>query len=235
MTDFYFEGHSEGDAEDRSGVSWNELDWKNFLLRQEGEIARFVRLYDSSVAADTERLDSIAQKMGWEPADWSVSDFVDDDLPEDWQEGDEIVEDWDPYTLHRHPVYVVTTGLFFQIRHLWRQSLTSNAVPPNLVATWDFGDALAESERHTLMALQCMDMGDYLLCVVHFKRCLTALNSAMRLLTDLFPCMPEHPNNKEQLLRSAPRLQRDLLQRLFDLREVCLRIIRDCRDEGTGE
>jgi hypothetical protein len=139
------------------------------------------------------------------------------------QMDDEMLDD-EPYTLHRHPVFIVNMGLFFQLRHLWRNSLQQYNGSANALLNWDFSDALGESERHALMAMQCMEMGDFMLCVVHLKRTIKSLNHSMHLLPSLFKRMPE-----------LDGLKHDLLQRIFDLREVALRVMRDCRGSDPRE
>lgn len=230
MTNHNFEGQFEGDWEERGFISWSELDWQRFLQRQEQEIARFLRLYDSANVPDVERLDWIAKQMGWDAEDWSVSDPTDEDEfnAEAWQNQEQPEpadpEDIDPYTVHRHPVFVVSSGLLLQVRYLWRSAL--ERFGPNLqpLQLWDFAQTLHDTDRQVLIAMQCMDMGDLLLCVVHFKRALRGINAAMHILPQLCSGLP--------LLQHT---ETELLKRLFDLREVCLRVIADCRMEDSRE
>lgn len=234
MANYNFEGQPEGDWEDRGNLSWSEVDWQRFLHRREKEIARFLRYYDECPTESIERLDWVARQMGWDSEDWSVSDFVDDDLEDDAEEWDREpheqgggIPDVDPYTLHRHPVYVVCTGLFIQLRYSWRRAVADKREQIDGLLSWDFAESLNEAEKHSLMAMQSMDMGDFLLCVVHLKRSLRGLNLAMSLL----PNLVQRAGANESFLRA-------LNTRLFDLREVCLRVIKDCRDEdrrGSGD
>lgn len=228
MTNFNHEGQPEGDWDDRGNLSWSELDWQKFLHRREKEIARFLQLYDQCPTPSPERLDWVARQMGWDTDDWSVTDFADEDEDdedsgEDWQEiesEDSGTLDYDPYTLHRHPVYVVGTGLFLYLRYTWRRVLTEKKDAVDGLLSWDFAESLNEAEKHCLMALQCMDMGDFLLCVVHMKRALRGINLSMSLLPQLM-----------RLSEGTEALHQGLLARLFDLREVFLRVMQDCRDE----
>lgn len=232
MSYYNYEGQPEGDWDDRGDLSWGELDWQHFLKRQEKEVARFLQFYDQSPAAGLDRLDWVARQMGWDSEDWSVSDLPiegEDDEEEDFQ-GEEWKQessgppspppDDDPYTLHRHPVFVVSTGLLMKIRYIWRGVMQQQQFQLNPLLTWDFSESLSETEKHTLLALQSMEMGDYLLCVVHLKRALRGVNIALSLVPALAPAapIPEH-------------FRRNMLARLFDLREVCLRVIGDCREE----
>lgn len=228
MANSNFEGQPEGDWDDRGNLTWSELDWQQFLHRREKEVARFLKFYDECPAEPTERLDWVARQIGWDTEDWSVSDFADEDddsedEEEDWRSeaGDGgKMSDMDPYTLHRHPVYVVCTGLFLQLRYAWRAVLTERREAIDGLLSWDFAESLSEAEKHSLMAMQSMDMGDFILCVVHMKRALRGINLAMSLLPNLI-----------NLTEGNEAFQNGLFSRLFDLREVCLRVIADCRDE----
>ena len=229
MTNFNFEGQPEGDWDDRGNLSWSELDWQQFLHRREKEVARFLRFYDECPASSVERLDWVARQMGWDTEDWSVSDFVDEDDADSDEEGEAWRAeeddgtgniDHDPYTLHRHPVYVVSSGLFLQMRYTWRQAIAQQTHAVDSLLSWDFAECLNEAEKHSLMAMQSMDMGDFLLCVVHMKRSLRGINLAMSLLPKLV-----------RISGGTDSLQKSLYVRLFDLREVCLRVINDCREE----
>ena len=228
MTNFNFDGQPEGDWDDRGNLSWSELDWQQFLQRQEKEVARFLRIYDECPQGPAERLDWVARQMGWDAEDWSVGDFPEDEEePEPWNpENKDTMDlsDTDPYTLHRHPVYVVCTGLFLQLRYMWRVALKGNDNRMDALLCWDFGESLNEAEKHSLMAMQSMDMGDFLLCVVHLKRALRGLNLAMTFLPGL-----------ASLASGGAPFQQAMSARLFDLREVFLRVMQDCRDEDRRD
>ncbi|MEX0330529.1 MAG: hypothetical protein AB3N64_03815 [Puniceicoccaceae bacterium] len=228
MTNYNFEGQPEGDWDDRGNLSWSEVDWQKFLQRQEKEVARFLRFYDECPLGQSERLDWVARQMGWDSEDWSVSDLPEEDEEgEAWQKSAEDSRehpDSDPYTLHRHPVYVVCSGLFLQLRYLWRTALKSKSGPVDALLCWDYAESLNEAEKHSLMAMQSMDMGDFLLCVIHLKRALRGVNLAMSLL----PSLIESASAGEYFRQS-------MVSRLFDLREVFLRVMQDCRDEDRRD
>ena len=228
MTNFNFEGQSDGDWEDRGNLSWSEVDWQKFLQRQEKEVARFLRFYDECPIGTAERLDWVAKQMGWDSEDWSVSDLPDEDEDsEGWRKSEDDgreLSDLDPYTLHRHPVYVVCSGLFLQLRYLWRTALKSKSSTVDALLCWDYAESLNEAEKHSLMAMQSMDMGDFLLCVIHLKRSLRGINLAMSLLPPLIEA-----SSAGEYFRQA------MFTRLFDLREVSLRVMQDCREEDRRD
>lgn len=220
MTNFNQEGHFEGEWEDRGNTYWGELDWKEFLTRREKETARFLQHYHECPVPPTERLDWVARQMGWDTDDWAVGETGEDpDALEEDFDGAIPPEDDDPYTIHRHPVYVVCSGLFIQLRYTWRCVMTERSAVNGLLA-WDFADCLNEAEKHSLLGMQCMDMADYMLCVVHFKRALRGINAAMSLLPRLVADV-----------NGTDALEKECMSRMFDLREVCIRVIQDCRDE----
>lgn len=215
MSQYNFEGQPEGDWEDRGDLSWSEQDWQQFLGRRENEIVRFLKVYDACPQDELQRLDAVAREMGWDAEDWSVQDGSLDDDDEEEIEPD---RDNDPYTLHRHPVFIAAIGLLTQVRHFWRQYVAEHKQTVDPLASWDFSDCLTEAERHALMAMQSMEVGDYRLCIIHFKRCLRGVNLAMGQLPALCPdaAIPSH-------------LLDGIRTRLFDVREVALRVMEDCR------
>lgn len=216
----YNENQPDGDWEDRGELVWTEADWRQFLKRQEHEIARFLKIYDACPASALERLDTVAREMGWEEDDWSVNEPFDDDDAMPANEREEFDSEPDPYTVHRHPVFMVSIGLLTQIRYIWRSLIHNQPESVDQLASWDFADSLTESERHALLGMQSMEMGDFLLCVIHFKRALRGIHYAMACL----PRLRGHQPLPEEITYA-------FRNRLFDLREVFLRVIRDCRTE----
>lgn len=216
MGNYDFEGHPEGDWDDRGNVSWNEFDWQQFLQRQQKEVARFVSLYDRYLD-EPDHLDRVAQEMGWDREDWSVGDSFDED--EDEAEAMERDLDLDPYTLHRHPVYVVTSGLYAQMRYLWDCFLSKPSTFPARDAS-RLSNAFAAGEKNLTLTIQAVDMGDFLLGVCHGKLALRAINETMMHLEPL-----------AEMSGDAPRFLQAIRARLFDLRDVCLRVMNDCREE----
>ena len=72
-----------------------------------------------------------------------------------------------------------------------------------------------------MQAVHALDFGDYAMAVSLFKRALGALNGSLALL-----------NAESAMGHAAVRDYReDALHRLFDLREVWLRVIEECRRE----
>lgn len=218
MSQYHPEGFSDGEWDDREDLSWNEHDWRRFLQRQQQEVARFANLYLKH-CYESDHLDTVAKEMGWDVSEWSA---VDPDTDEEADAArDEEVGDFDPYTIHRHPVFVVSSGIFAQLRFIAETLLARGRMKTvSAKALWNFGHALGDGERNMLLALQSLDMGDFILSVIHLKYALRAINQCMRWAEELVG-QADHANE----FRLESRI------RLFDLREVCLRLISDCREE----
>jgi hypothetical protein len=204
--------HPQGDFDGFGNASWGEADWTSYLRRNDLEIGRFLSYYDE-VKNLPDRLDVSARRMGWENADWAPGD-----APEEVNDGED--EDSDlPYCIHQHPVYVVARALSLQLVHAFRR-LCADAGPaiPGLVAA-DVVRSFWDAEHQMVMAINATDTGDLPLALVHMKRALVAINYAIGLSAGL---------PAEARLSSAEAAQ-DIEATLFDLREVCLRVMADCR------
>lgn len=219
MSSFNYDNSPEGEWEDRGEVSWNEFDWQQFLLRQQKEISRFISLYEQNLTRP-DRLDHVASLMGWERDDWSVGEgFDDEESAQGESTEEEGLRESDPYTLHRHPVFVVTAGLIMQMRFFWEAAFSQTEAPLGTQFAWRAATTTGMIERQMILMIQAVDMGDFLLSVCHGKLGLRALNDALALVDDL-------PSDGEtQHFAEAMRI------RLFDTREVCLRVMTDCREE----
>jgi hypothetical protein len=223
MSNEYFEGQPDGEWDDRGDLSWEEYDWQQYLARHEQEVERFIDLYNS-LKDRPDHLDEVAKQMGWEAEDWSVSE--DDDELDD--EADDEVDE-DPYTLLRHPVYVVVRGLNRYLRRMWAHYQARHAKDCAAPAAWTYSECLAEQELNASMALQSLDMGDYGLAVCQLKLALDSINKTFSVLPSVLP------DSKP----GALLMGQEIRVRLFDMREVCLRVMSDCREEirrkGKGE
>lgn len=219
MSQSNFDSSGDGDGEDRGEITWNEFDWQQFLQRQQKEIARFLGIYNTR-CLEPDHLDQTAQEMGWVVTNWNtcMADGSDDE-PESPPVEDATEEE--PYTLHRHPVFVASSGLHAQLRCLWEHLMARGLkAPAEPRAIWDYALALAESEREFLLAQQCIDISDFLLAVCHLKQVLRAINNALGQAEVL-----------AELTRDAEGFLLHTRVRLFDLRDIALRLMQDCRSQ----
>ena len=118
--------HSEGNWEDFSqGSSWGESQWRSYLKNSDRETARFISIYNS-LKDKPNHLDEVATQMGWDSDDISLKDEMDEFSAADCNDLESINENESaPYTLHKHPVIVVTRGLYRYLHQSWEHYLNS--------------------------------------------------------------------------------------------------------------
>lgn len=223
MSDDFSDFFDENDWEDVPEPIWKEFDWQRYLNESDGEIERFVQLY-LAAKPTYDRLDHVARQMGWDSGDWSIEDSsfaaeTEADIPEPEKRG---FEDFEPFTVHQHPVFLATRGLYLIMRREWESLLKAGLAPADPQVSWMLGRALHEGEIASVLATQAVEMGDVELAVCHFKGMLCELNRS-------FSILPEPEGGRSRKVRSVDRILRGAL---FDLREIALRVIYECRDEA---
>jgi hypothetical protein len=224
MSDPNFD-HSEGDDWDEfssNDINWSETQWRNYLNGADRDTARFLSIYNT-VKDQPNHLDEVASLMGWDTDDISMTDdfsFMEfDEDPSADQDGE--AREGAPYTLHRHPVFVVTRSLYRYLHQSWEHFMSRNphSVTPKLC--WDYGNSLHQAEMNVLLSIQALDLGDFGLSICHLKNSLSALNHTLALLGEL-----RHPNRDY-----LEHFQDEVRIRIFDLRELWIRVMGDCRHE----
>ena len=131
----------------------------------------------------------------------------------------EEINNMDPYTIHRHPIYITSNALFSYLRASWEQLMRNNKEQNESDLVWGYSVSLADAEKHCIMAANSLDLGDFLLAVCHFKKAHSALNESMR-INRLFK--HHNPKKIEYYLEETNI-------RMHDLREIWLRVMSDCR------
>ena len=113
MSEFDSDNLSENEWEENGDLAWNEFDWEVYLREQDTAIQRYLGFYES-LKAGPDRIDEVADKMGWDRAEGEESEEREN--PERIQFSDEI------YTLQKNPVYIATKALFLSLRRSWEQT-----------------------------------------------------------------------------------------------------------------
>jgi hypothetical protein len=215
MSNFDSDGSgSENQWDDRGDLAWNEFDWERYLREQDQAIHRYLRFYDSCKNV-ADRIDYVADKMEWSQEDWSEE--ADNDLDDD---DDDIPDADDVYTLHKNPIFIATKAIYLSLYRSWQPlSVESSKVPQPMAVA--FLASLHRGEDHAVQAIHALDFGDYAMAVSLFKRALSALNNSLALI------------NSEAMARHRHVLawREGAVPRLFDLREIWLRVMAECRDE----
>lgn len=222
MSNFDSDGVPENDGEDRGELAWNEFDWERYLREQDEAVNRYLALYEAHRDRE-DRIDVIAEKMSWAADAWR--DEEDDGVTDERE--DSSTEE--VYTLHKNPIFIATKAIYLGLERSWLELAKDGAKVPSATAVTVLS-ALHRGEETAIQAIHALDFGDYAMAVTLFKRALATLNATFALL-----------GAEAALARPAVAAWREQASpALFDLREIWLRVMSECRaalerpsDEGN--
>ncbi len=219
MSNFDSEGGSDFDWEDRGDLAWNEFDWERYLREQDEAIERYLRFYEACRECG-DRLDQVAEKMNWSQDDWTDDAVDPTEVDAESEADDEFDDPDDVYTLHKNPIFIATKAIYLGLTRSWRAlALEPGKVPQPLAVALQA--ALHTGEDHAVQAIHALDFGDYAMAVSLFKRALSALNGTFAVLHD----------DAVAAVPAAAQWRDSAMPRLFDLREIWLRVMSECRSE----
>jgi len=219
MSDFNSDSLPEGDWDERGELAWNEFDWERYLREQDEIIRRYLSHYER-LKGQPDRIDEVAHLMGWDEEVWGAEDVDEAGESADAVSAEAGDYDLEPYTLHKNPVFIATKAICLSLTRDWLRL----AIDPEKVAqplAIAFQAVLHRGEQQSALAIQALDLGDYAMAISLFKRALRELNAALALLDER--AAARH--------RAATAFREDALPRLFDLREIWLRVMHECRGE----
>jgi hypothetical protein len=217
MTNQDSDGLFDYDGDESRELSWTEADWEKYLGEHEVAVRDYLKNYDQ-LSQVPDRVDEVARRMGWE-MEAEESDETEESLDADAAAFD---ADFEPYTLHRNPVHIATKALYASLIANWERI----AAQPGRVSAAQgitVAGALYRGREHALQAVQALDLGDYSLAVCFFKRALREMNETLARLS-----APESGDPK-----LLTRYREYATPRLFDLREIWLRVMAECRIEDS--
>ena len=220
MSDTNFDSSEDHWNEFPEENHWNEHQWRKYLDNSNNDIEHFLSIYET-LKDEPAHFDEIANQMGWDAEDISLAEEFDFDESSDDSDEDFNEEDASPYTPLSHPVVVVTHALCGSLRQIWENYVDQNGSYASPQICWQYADSLHQAEINVMLAVHAIDLGDYGLTVCHLKNSLSALNKTFSLLDQI-----AHPD--EDFLEA---FRQDIRVRLFDLRELWLRVMDDCRAE----
>jgi hypothetical protein len=216
MSNFDSDGGPESEWDDRGELAWNEFDWERYLREQDEAIHRYLRFYEAAKDS-SDRIDEVAEKMGWGQDDWNEEAEADEEQSE---EEPDFATEPDVYTLHKNPIFIATKAIYLGLMRSWQSLATDISKVPQPLAL-SLLASLHRGEENAVQAIHALDFGDYAMAVSLFKRALSSLNGTLALL-----------NTEQAQGHRTLNVWRDEAQRrLFDLREIWLRVIAECRDE----
>ncbi len=217
MTNHDTDGFFDAEGDERSELAWTEAHWERYLAAQEQSVRNYAGHYDR-LAAAPDRIDQVARLMGWETAEQTAESLP---LSEEDETDTEFSDQWEPYTTQCNPVYISTHALQGTLHEAWEKTAAQPGLPAR--AALGVQAALHRQAIQSLHAIQALEMGDYTLAVCFFKRALRALNETLAALEAAGPGR----ELADYRLWARPRL--------FDLREIWLRVMAECRIESDGD
>lgn len=219
MSNFESDGSFEGEWNERGELAWNEFDWERYLREQDETINRYLAHYEVCLG-HAERIDEVARQMGWDDSRWESQETGDEDRADTEVLAEDFGTDSEVYTLHKNPIYIATKALYLRLRRSWElQAGVAHKVPQDLAL--GYLASLHHGEEQAMQAIHALEFGDYSMAISLFKRALSALNRSLALLHA--PAAAALP--------PVGHYWRDMRPSLFDLREVWLRVISECRSE----
>lgn len=227
--------NSDGnDGANRRQVLRGEDEWRELLNRADRETARFLEIYEASFLLPVEeqengdRLDRCAVTMGWH-----LSEDADDaaDAPDDFSSNE---NDADPasqdaanaefppvYSLHNLPECIAISALFRFARARIATLVRSGTL--RAFSAERLAETLADAYRDMLIAVDAEDALEFGLSICLMKNAHAAINRNFAEMEQLPPPRTE----------KYARIVRELRCAMMDLRDMCLRIIRDAREEAA--
>ncbi|MBX3735417.1 MAG: hypothetical protein KF715_01905 [Candidatus Didemnitutus sp.] len=223
MTNQDSDGMFENDWEERRELSWTEADWEQYLAEHETAVRDYLKHYEQLPAA-TDRIDEVARRMGWDMQPEEATEGEIDAANATENDEPAFDEDFDLYTVHRNPVHIATKAIYVSLVANWER-VASHPERIHPAVSLAVAGSLYRGREHALQAVQSLDMGDYALAICFFKR-------ALRELNDTLARLGVTTDSDGGLLQ---RYREYAMPRLFDLREIWLRVMAECRHADKGE
>jgi hypothetical protein len=222
MSDFNSESFSENEWDECGDLAWNEFDWERYLCEQDDILHRYLAFYEG-LKDRFDRIDEVASLMGWDTGQLGGDSSEAAGSPAKEEPADPpasgSLSPFEPYTLHKNPVFVATKAIYCSLKRSWeRLASDPGKIAQSLALATQ--TSLYRGEEHAILGVQAIDLGDYALAVSLFKRALQELNQTLALAGDTAAAG-----------RAVAAWRDDALPRLFDLREIWLRVISECRNE----
>lgn len=248
MSDSENKSEKRGNGDENRQIPLDEREWDALLRRATRETRLFLQFYEKSFSetsvdeaeSDFERLDECARSMGWQtgPEDAADNDVpaaeplgLDEPLPEsEAREHDDVpaaepLPFPDVYSLHNVPECIAVGAIC--------RYASSRLVPlvkyvpeagnfSTLRAVISLTETLNTIRRDLMLAVDAEDSHEFGLAVCLTKRAHSALN---RYFAD-FAKLTEKLRGPYEIGRA-----RKIRCALMDLRDICLRILRDSRAE----
>lgn len=219
-------GNDDGNNRRRQ-VSRSEHEWREILKRANKETNRFLKLYEDSFLLPEEeqengdRLDRCAVAMGWHLSEDENEQDSSDEIPLDksaLDDSDAGTPEFPPvYSLHNLPESIAIAALFQFVRKRHSKLSDKRTFPTSITTVME--RMLGDAYRDMFLAIDAGDALEFGLSICLMKNAHYALNEYLQGLNYLLGG------------KTYPRLKRKIVCAVLDLRDMCLRIMRDARIE----
>lgn len=222
MKSFDFENFSENDWDEKGELLWNEFDWSRYIQDSNILISKFTALYLNNFQEDN-RLDVTASQLPWQASEWLWSNTNSQEAVETmFLDSIEDIDDEsdsfkDILATHRHPLFIGMTALCFVIAMLLEDYVDNNS---NIDGKYllKLTNSFHKIELNAILAIHAFDIGDCSLSISYCKISFDPLNQALDLTSSI-----------QEIIGNT--LATKIKTILFDIREVLLRLITNCRAE----
>ena len=215
--------------DDNSEIHCSESEWRRILTRAKKETERFQNFYETlRVKPDEDRLDKCALAMGWQLSGPANAD-ADDAAPEPELDFEPVPPPEPPlvYSLQNTPECIAVSALFRCANKRWAKMFSFPCGAGKLPARAGASliKTLDNAERDMLLAIDAIDASEPNLSIALMKDAHESLNRHFAEM-EVVPAVSGNRAYTKQLesVRAV----------IFDLREMCLRIIRDAHEELAG-
>lgn len=233
-----FESSSNGGFDDGNSpeIHCSEEEWAQYIAWADSEAARFRRFYETlEVSADEDRLDKCALAMGWQ-LDGEDEALGEEEISKLFGANFKISTPPGPipvYSLLNTTEVVALRGMIDSAQARLQaifsvEAAGAQAFPQEKILRTAVG--FSRAEQSMMLAIDALSAREYALAALQMKRALRDWNEALGVAGTL----AEYAKKAE----FAPKMTSELnalIQTIFDLRELCLRIIRDSKEAASEE
>lgn len=200
MADEHSDDFFDKEREAYEGETWSEYDWQRFLKRAEKKVQEFIALYNKAGAP---AIKATGRWITWDAQEETLEAIV------SWAESFRGTTE----SFQEHPLLIITQGLFADMRHRWRAFVKVNHehIPGAFIL--DMEDAMRPGIEQATLAIAGLEMSDPSMALCYAKHIQQTLNAIMGMVNRLPECL----------------FRQEAHQRLFDLRELWVRFIEECR------
>lgn len=234
-----FESSSNGGFDDGNSpeIHCSEEEWAQYVAWADSEALRFRSFYETLEVRDGEdRLDKCALAMGWQ-LDGEDEALSEEEIHKLFGTGFKISSPPGPipvYSLLNMTEVVALRGMIGSAQSRLQmvfadETAGAQTFPREEILRMAVG--FSRAEQAMMLAVDVLSAREYALATLQMKRALRDWNEALGVAGTL----AKYAQNENG---SAPKIVSEvnaLVQTIFDLRELCLRIIRDAREAESED